>query len=393
MTTANRIDALSQDRRLRGLTDPLLDHGEDPTLQRIVREAASAVGAPIALVSLVLDNIQLFRAQFGLPADLAHAAATDRDVSFCQFAVRDDALFEVEDAVDRHDLPQALVRSHGIRAYLGAPIHLDGQALGSLCVIDTRPRQFTAEQRRGLRRLAAEVDARLAEWSHARSAQPAAADRATTPVLADMRDRLNVLACARDELRITRAELLADQRAYDADGERFGPFSLARRLRARVSQVSAVLHMLDRSAAGMGAALDQLEGLVHRGDSTAAPARVVELAAHCCALTAEAAGGIVWGATEVKQDIARPAAGAALLLTSAVNVVFGEAPRSYRGGISVTLSEAPGRVSFEVAGPPVGDARLRAAWDALDEGLFDTAGVRCVVGRGRLTLQLPAVPR
>ncbi len=386
------IDALGPGRRLAGVSDALLDDRPDPTLQRIVEEAAKAVGAPIALVSLVLDNIQLFRAQVGLPDDLARTRATARDVSFCQMAVRDDALFEVEDATARPDLPQALVRSHGIRAYLGAPIHLDGQPLGSLCVIDVRPRTFSAEQRAQLVGLAAEVDARLARWS-ARVEDARRARAITAPVLADMRNRLTVLACARDELRIVRAELMAEQRFAESGQGDLSAIVALRRLRSRTTQVSEVLQMLDRSGDRLLADLEQLEAVAARGIDIAGVDRVVALVRETDRTSAASIGGVRWHVDGTGQDIARPAANAALLLGAVIERVVGEAPRSYTDGLDVIVSERPGQIVFQLSGPPLPNARVMQAWQGLVAGPLDTASATFEVDADRVQLSLSAVPR
>jgi GAF domain-containing protein len=129
-----RFDALAEksDERLLVLTGEALSRAPDAELQRIVAEVAEALEMPTALVSLVLTRTQYFRAQVGLPPDLANVAATDRDVSFCQFVVRDEAPLVVEDAKGDPKFPQLLVNEFGVRSYVGAPLHVGGAVVGSL---------------------------------------------------------------------------------------------------------------------------------------------------------------------------------------------------------------------------------------------------------------------
>lgn len=166
------IDALGRrPERLAAFTGSLLSEDEDVELQAIVAEAARDLSTPIALVNFVLEQVQFFKAHHGLPRDLAAARGTDRNVSFCQFVVRDGKPFEVEDAEKDDRVPKHLVRSYGIRSYLGMPIKVDGTTVGSLCVIDTKPRQFSEKDRDNLNRLASLVNSRLTLLSH-RKDQP-----------------------------------------------------------------------------------------------------------------------------------------------------------------------------------------------------------------------------
>jgi hypothetical protein len=147
--------------RLRVLGGPLLDRAPDPELQQLVEEAAQVTGFPIALVSLVVSRIQFFRAQVGLPPDLEAARSTDRCNSFCQYVVSGNRPLEVSDATQEAGLPQELVRRYGIRAYLGYPLRLLGQTVGTLCVLDLEPRKASAADRDALAQLAKRAVARL----------------------------------------------------------------------------------------------------------------------------------------------------------------------------------------------------------------------------------------
>ncbi len=156
------VDALAENtaRHLEFPTE-LLVGIDDAELNALVERAADELDMPIALVTLVLERIQFFRSHTGLPDDLAASRATERDVSFCQFVVRDGSPFEVINAAEDPRIPQALVRRYGISAYLGIPVRVGQTVVGSLCVLDTKPRGFTDAERERLTELAEQVSRQL----------------------------------------------------------------------------------------------------------------------------------------------------------------------------------------------------------------------------------------
>ncbi|HEX8417723.1 MAG TPA: sensor domain-containing diguanylate cyclase [Methylobacterium sp.] len=137
----------------------LLAHRPDERFDALCRTASALFGLPIALVSIVEAERQSFKAKCGLDAD-----ETGRDVSFCAHAILSDAVMVVEDArADSRFADNPLVTGPpGIRFYAGAPLIL-GQDLraGSLCVIDTEPRTFSATECNQLKDLALVVVAQL----------------------------------------------------------------------------------------------------------------------------------------------------------------------------------------------------------------------------------------
>ena len=127
--------------------------------QALVRQAADIIGAPIAAISIIDRNRQWFVAEKGLDTD-----ETPRAVSFCAHAINGEGPMIVNDAaLDPRFGGNPLVRGDpNLRFYAGAPlISADGQKLGALCVIDTRPRELSAEQATQLTALAAQVSREL----------------------------------------------------------------------------------------------------------------------------------------------------------------------------------------------------------------------------------------
>lgn len=155
--------SLDSAQRLAAISPPLTRLDADEVLDAAVEEAARIAGTPIALVSLVMRGIQLFRAHRGLPPELAASRATSRANSFCQFVVRDELPLLVDDAPVDARVPQDLVENYGIRAYLGVPVRVHGQVVGTLCAIDVVPRRFSKDVVVAMKRLASRVSARLAQ--------------------------------------------------------------------------------------------------------------------------------------------------------------------------------------------------------------------------------------
>lgn len=127
----------------------------------IVRLAAQICATPTALISLVAEDEQWFKARVGLDA-----CSTPRNVSFCDHAMRGHEVMVVTDArQDPRFADNALVTGHPhIRFYAGAPlVSPDGHPLGSLCVIDSVPRPdgLTPLQIQTLEVLARQVIAQL----------------------------------------------------------------------------------------------------------------------------------------------------------------------------------------------------------------------------------------
>jgi len=137
----------------------LLDTEPEPEFDELIKLAAAICGTPISLVTLLDERRQWFKAAIGMDA-----TETPRDIAFCSHAIRQPDMFVVADAtVDPRFADNPLVTGEPhIRFYGGVPISSpDGFALGTLCVIDSKPRQLTQLQVDMLTMLARQVNARM----------------------------------------------------------------------------------------------------------------------------------------------------------------------------------------------------------------------------------------
>ncbi|MDX1558152.1 MAG: GAF domain-containing protein [Marinobacter sp.] len=143
----------SERHRLSALDElALLDTPPEERFDRLTRMAARALNAPIALVSLVDKDRQWFKSRHGLDAP-----ETARDISFCGHAILRKETFVIENALNDerfHDNP-LVTGDPAIRFYAGAPLHdRHGYRVGTLCIIDRKPRSFSQEEETILRDLA-----------------------------------------------------------------------------------------------------------------------------------------------------------------------------------------------------------------------------------------------
>jgi signal transduction histidine kinase len=164
----------------------ILDSEPESEFDNLVRAAALVCDTPISLVSLVDSDRQWFKARFGLEG----VQETARDLAFCAHTIQQPTTLEVSDATqDARFRDNALVtQAPGIRFYAGVPLELSsGFRVGTLCVIDRRPRELTAKQREILEHLA--KAAALALERRRDSRQLAAATRQLEEVSAQLRDQ------------------------------------------------------------------------------------------------------------------------------------------------------------------------------------------------------------
>ncbi|QIK79448.1 GAF domain-containing protein [Sphingomonas piscis] len=151
---------------LRKLSDPkrmsavrrtgLLDTGSEPDFDQLTRMAARLLGAPSAFVTVISDERQFIKSasENGAPSELA-GVSQPLSMSFCKHAVAANQPLVVENAREHPVLKDNDAVDAGVIAYAGIPLETeDGQAIGALCVVDSKPRAWSPEDIEGLRALA-----------------------------------------------------------------------------------------------------------------------------------------------------------------------------------------------------------------------------------------------
>ena len=139
----------------------ILDTPPEEGYDQVVQRAKEICHTPVALVSFVVPDRQWFKAAAGFDG-----CETPLNESICKFAMWSQDVFVITDLTqDERTKANPLVTGGPlIRFYAGAPLRdTTGVPLGSLCVIDTRPRPegLNEAQKGALRELAAEVMAQL----------------------------------------------------------------------------------------------------------------------------------------------------------------------------------------------------------------------------------------
>ncbi len=133
----------------------ILDTAPEDEFDQLVQLASAICGVPIALVTLINEDRQWFKANLGLDVP-----QTTREVSFCGHTILQNDIMEISDThkdARFHDNP-LVTNDPNIRFYAGIPLTAqNGYNLGSLCVIDSKPKILTDEQKLYLKILGRQV--------------------------------------------------------------------------------------------------------------------------------------------------------------------------------------------------------------------------------------------
>ena len=151
---------LSEKERLKELSSyPLLPIEKDDELDSLVRLAARICDSPISMINLVADDRQWTQASVGIDINVL-----PREEAFCNHTIKNNHRMIVRDTLedDRFRNSPLVVKDPNFRFYAGYNIKgSGGHNIGSLCVIDRKPRELTEHQLESLQILAGEVEARM----------------------------------------------------------------------------------------------------------------------------------------------------------------------------------------------------------------------------------------
>ena len=132
----------------------MLDSPPEESFDSLTRLASRLLKVPASFITIVDAGRDFYKSQVGFP----QALAADRELvgrTFCHYTLAVDGMLVIEDTqADQIWNSVPTVQTMGVRAYAGVPLKLGDETIGSFCVIDTQPRQWSAEELEILRQLA-----------------------------------------------------------------------------------------------------------------------------------------------------------------------------------------------------------------------------------------------
>ncbi|WP_197444284.1 PAS domain S-box protein [Maioricimonas rarisocia] len=176
----SQLESIADADRLAALCSlQMLDSPAEESFDRLTRLAARLLRSPVSVVTLIDADRQFFKSCVGLPEPWASERGSSLDLSFCRITVETAAPLIVEDArTDSRTCGHPAIEKMGVIAYAGFPVRgPSGHVLGTLCVVDVEPRNWTEDDIEVLRELAVSVESEIA------LSAAAAADRERSQML------------------------------------------------------------------------------------------------------------------------------------------------------------------------------------------------------------------
>ena len=199
----------------------LLDTGPEDNFDRLASLAAMLLDAPMAFVTLVDDRRSFWKSAVGaIPERVAQARETRVEHSFCQHVIESSGAIFVQDAeLDPRTSANPLVHALSVKAWAGFPVRsAAGDVLGSFCVVDTRPRRWSARDIEVLRTLSYSASGEIALLDAVEVAQREA--RRSTALARTLQESLLVPVLP----HVPGLELASRYRPAGAGGELAGDF-------------------------------------------------------------------------------------------------------------------------------------------------------------------------
>lgn len=174
----------------------LLDSPAEEHFDSLTRLAARLVNVPASFVSIVDAHRDFYKSQTGFPAPLRDEREL-KGQTFCHLSLASNSPLVIDDTHSSEVWKSVpTVESLGVRAYLGVPLQLDGEIIGSFCVIDTKPRTWQSDEIESVRQLAISATREITLRTAVATAQNEAAQ---SQILA--RSREEVMAVVAHDLR------------------------------------------------------------------------------------------------------------------------------------------------------------------------------------------------
>jgi serine phosphatase RsbU (regulator of sigma subunit) len=199
----------------------LLDTGPEENFDRLASLAAMLLDAPMAFVTLVDERRSFWKSAVGvIPPQVAGERETPVEQSFCQHVIAGSAAVLVDDAEhDPRTRSNALVQTLGVKAWAGFPVRAPaGEVLGCFCVVDHRPRRWSARDIEVLRTLSHSASGEIALLNAIEAAQSEA--RRSTALARTLQESLLAPVLP----HVAGLELASRYRPAGAGGELVGDF-------------------------------------------------------------------------------------------------------------------------------------------------------------------------
>jgi transcriptional regulator with GAF, ATPase, and Fis domain len=213
-------DKLGASDRLNALrATGLLDSPRDVQFDQLTRLAASILRVPNALVTLVAADRQYVKSNSEVETFNPPGSSQALDLSFCRHVVTSEEAFVVPDAREHPLVRDSGAIAAGVVSYAGVPLTFEGQSIGALCVIDSRPRQWSAEEVETLRTLARSAIQLMSEKHLERSEKVGALAEQPSTLVESLSNHLQSLEAYDQLLAGTSLDLQAEAQARHLVGE------------------------------------------------------------------------------------------------------------------------------------------------------------------------------
>ncbi|HYW08017.1 MAG TPA: GAF domain-containing protein, partial [Longimicrobium sp.] len=191
----------------------MLDSDAEEVFDRLTRLAVRLVGVPAAFLSLVDEARDFYKSSCGFPEPLA----SDREmegVTFCHYAIQSDGPLVISNAPSDpryRDVPT--VKSLGVTAYVGVPIRIGAEAVGSFCAIDFEPREWTATEVETMEVLAESAQREIELRLRARQAEALAEQLGETAM--ELEQQIEHAERSNEELAASNEELRRNEERHE----------------------------------------------------------------------------------------------------------------------------------------------------------------------------------